>query len=63
MGAGAGGLRVRGDRLRVVEPVEPEVNGNRVEYRRGPLVEWYVNDERGLEQGFTLRERPWSARP
>src|SRR5262245_30692456 len=27
---------------------------NRVEYRRGDLVEWYVNDERGLEQGFTL---------
>lgn len=34
------------------------VNGNRVEYQRGALTEWYVNDERGLEQGFTLAERP-----
>jgi hypothetical protein len=37
---------------------EVVVNGNRVEYRRGALAEWYVNDERGLEQGFTLAERP-----
>ena len=32
--------------------------GNRVEYRRGILTEWYVNDERGLEQGFTLHGPP-----
>lgn len=37
-------------------------NGNRIEYRRGALVEWYVNDPRGLEQGFTLQERPEGAR-
>jgi uncharacterized protein (TIGR03437 family) len=30
---------------------------NRVEYRRSALIEWYVNDARGLEQGFTLSER------
>ena len=29
-------------------------NGNRIEYRRSAVTEWYVNDERGLEQGFTL---------
>ena len=40
------------------EAVQPIADGNRVEYRRGPLVEWYVNDGRGLEQGFTLTERP-----
>jgi hypothetical protein len=37
---------------------EVAVNGNRVEYQRGMLTEWYVNNERGLEQGFTLAERP-----
>jgi hypothetical protein len=34
------------------------VNSNRIEYQRGALTEWYINDERGLEQGFTLVERP-----
>jgi|GEM_PF-2342897 len=37
-------------------------NGNRIEYRRGNLTEWYVNDERGLEQGFTITSPP-SAEP
>src|SRR5208282_4644313 len=27
-------------------------------YRRGPLTEWYVNGPIGLEQGFTVNERP-----
>jgi len=31
---------------------------NRVEYRRGTITEWYINDERGLEQGFTLASPP-----
>lgn len=36
---------------------------NRVEYERRtgsglPITEWYVNDERGLEQGFTFPQRP-----
>ncbi|MDF1556107.1 MAG: FG-GAP-like repeat-containing protein, partial [Deferrisomatales bacterium] len=35
-------------------PVPPKVSGNRVEYARGPVVEWYLNDERGIEQGFTI---------
>ena len=34
--------------------VEPIASGNRVEYRRGPVTEWYVNGPLGLEQGFTL---------
>ncbi|MFO0701523.1 MAG: FG-GAP repeat protein [Nitrospira sp.] len=42
------------------EVVQPIAEGNRVEYRRGALVEWYVNEGRGLEQGFTLAERPGS---
>ena len=31
---------------------------NRIEYHRGDMVEWYINDHRGLEQGFTLKARP-----
>ena len=31
---------------------------DRVEYRRGDLTEWYVNEERGLEQGFTIDAPP-----
>ncbi len=31
---------------------------NRVEIHRPGLVEWYVNSPAGLEQGFTLEERP-----
>jgi len=41
-----------------VEPAVPNANGNRVEYGRPEIVEWYVNDERGVEQGFTVLERP-----
>ena len=40
-----------------VQPVPAaslHVEGNRVEYRRGALTEWYVNDARGLVQGFLL---------
>ena len=34
------------------------VSGNRIEYRREGLTEWYVNDETGIEQGFTLDAPP-----
>ena len=44
--------------LHPCEPAEPVARGRRVEYRRGALTEWYVNDPRGLEQGFTLESRP-----
>ena len=37
--------------------VETKREGNRIEFRRqGGLVEWYVNDPKGLEQGFTVPE-------
>ncbi len=36
----------------------PQANANRVEYRRGPLTEWYENGPVGLEQGFTLTAPP-----
>ena len=44
-----------------IQPVAPatlSVDGNRVEYHRGGMTEWYVNDGRGLEQGFTISSRP-----
>jgi hypothetical protein len=59
---GSGSLRLTGygygQSLRT--PVEPELAGagNRLEYRRGELTEWYVNQPDGLEQGFTFARRP-----
>jgi hypothetical protein len=44
--------------LRTPDPAQLSANGNRVEYRRGGITEWYVNGPAGLEQGFTLTERP-----
>jgi hypothetical protein len=32
----------------------PQANGNRLEYRRDGLTEWYVNGPLGIEQGFTV---------
>jgi hypothetical protein len=39
-------------------PPQMTTNGNRIEYRWEDLTEWYVNDARGLEQGFTIERRP-----
>ena len=44
--------------LRPVSAAERVVDGNRIEYHRDGVVEWYINDERGLEQGFTLAAAP-----
>lgn len=40
---------------------ELTASANRIEYRRGALTEWYINDEQDLEQGFTLTAPPQSA--
>lgn len=48
-----------GDTNTVYPPqTPPRSNGNRVEYDRGLIKEWYVNGPLGLEQGFTLLSRP-----
>jgi hypothetical protein len=47
-----------GDVLHAVAKVAPSPHGNRVEYARGVLTEWYVNGPLGLEQGFTLQCPP-----
>jgi hypothetical protein len=41
--------------------IETLVKGNRIEYRRGDVIEWYVNDPKGLEQGFTISPLPSSS--
>jgi trimeric autotransporter adhesin len=39
-----------------------ETKGTRVEYEwNHALTEWYINDQRGFEHGYTLRERPQGA--
>lgn len=36
------------------EVVAPQARGNRVEYARDGITEWYLNGPLGLEQGFTV---------
>jgi hypothetical protein len=43
-----------GEAQRPIAEVAPIPKANRVEYRRGSITEWYVNDEHGLEQGFQI---------
>lgn len=46
----------------VTQPVEVLADGQRLAYRWDELLtEWFVNDRRGLEHGFTLSERPAEA--
>jgi hypothetical protein len=47
-----------GTRQQAVLQATPVASGNRIEYRRGTLMEWYVNGKRGIEQGFLLQEPP-----
>jgi hypothetical protein len=47
-----------GTALKLADPAVPKASLNRVEYERGALTEWYVNGPAGLEQGFTIKERP-----
>jgi hypothetical protein len=50
-----------GDAMKIVKTAVPYACSNRVEYRRGALTEWYVNGPVGLEQGFTIAQRPGKA--
>jgi hypothetical protein len=47
-----------GELCEAVSPAQLVVLDNRIEYRRGELVEWYVNGRGGLEQGFTVSRPP-----
>jgi uncharacterized repeat protein (TIGR01451 family) len=46
------------DNIQAVSPATLTPNENRVDYHRGALTEWYLNAEKGLEQGFTLETPP-----
>ena len=48
----------RGDRSIAVGPSAPIPTENRIEYPRDVITEWYLNDPRGLEQGFNLTAPP-----
>ena len=48
----------RTEALEPVGPGEVTSEANRVEIQRDGLVEWYLNSPEGLEQGFTLEEKP-----
>ena len=43
--------------LNVLRDQNPVVEGARIEYNRGPVMEWYENMPEGLEQGFTLNQK------
>ena len=51
-----------GSEVAVSRPRGARAEGGRVTYDwDGDLEEWYVNDQRGLEHGYTVRSRPaWS---
>jgi hypothetical protein len=53
----------RGDSLASVAPGRLTHHEGHVEIHHPGIVEWYENTERGLEQGFTLAERPAAAAP
>jgi hypothetical protein len=55
------GYGYEGDVRSLQTPAETASDANRMEYRRAGLSEWYANDERGLEQGFTLDNPPAGA--
>jgi pimeloyl-ACP methyl ester carboxylesterase len=46
------------ENIQPVAAAELVASANRIEYRRDAITEWYVNDERGLEQGFTIQSPP-----
>ncbi|MCP4535514.1 MAG: hypothetical protein GY832_00035, partial [Chloroflexi bacterium] len=53
-----------GDARPVRGPLQTTTQGNRFEYRYpSGIVEWYVNDARGLEHGFTLPTPPSNSKP
>jgi hypothetical protein len=59
------GLRLaalgRGRSLQPVETVAPHARANRVEFAHAGVTAWYANGPLGLQQGFTLEQRPAGA--
>lgn len=46
------------DRIYPAASAELQTYQNRISYQRDSLVEWYLNGEKSLEQGFTLSRSP-----
>ncbi len=42
------------ENIQDVEPAIISIDGQRIEYQRGNITEWYENKSIGLEQGFTI---------
>ncbi len=40
------------------EAADPTADGDRVEFDRGSVTEWYLNKPTGVEQGFTIARAP-----
>jgi hypothetical protein len=38
--------------------IDPVVTGNRIEFDRDSIIEWYENKPQGIEQGFTINKKP-----
>jgi hypothetical protein len=53
----------RAGAVRPASSAQLQVRENLIEYQRDGLVEWYRNDEQGLEQGFTLLSAPEGGQP
>ncbi len=53
----------RAGAVRTALSAQLQVQENLIEYQRDGLVEWYRNDEQGLEQGFTLLSAPEGDQP
>jgi hypothetical protein len=52
----------RGERLETLHRVEPLIHANRMEYHHSEaLLEWYENNEDGIQHGFELTYAPESA--
>ncbi len=62
IGGARGGLALEGfgceQQRAAVRAAVPRAQGNRGEYERGELLEWYVSGPLGLEQGFTVAAPP-----
>ncbi len=52
----------RGDALKHVPTISPEVHANRVTYPHTGVREWYANGPLGLEQGFDVASAPTTGR-
>lgn len=55
--------RGRPGQLDSVGAATPVADGTRVSYDRGDVAEWYLHGPLGIEQGFTVAERPPGAGP